>query len=341
MAERPAPPPTDTAQVLARLEARVMPELMLPEPVARDVAEGTGRVLSAIVQQEKSGYAVRPDAPDAVVFLLRSARLPGTAIRSFLERDDVKGNQPLLMEAALGKIVPLLHIDELSEDDDAVDEATYDVGAHLPAFRQWANRPDNPVIAPIRGQLLAQADGRHIRNVLVVDDAASTGETRRFTAPEVLRAIFGKDLVIADDVLFSSFSGWEYNIIDASFGELDAVQRHILHEMIKGSVDERVIRREIQFLKDAGLKTALEETLSVQHTLGTEPYPLIPLSNRSSLDLLEYHSQLYHPDKQSERPLERLIERFGEQDILALPQKAEALFRQVADRVEIPKAKGV
>ncbi len=335
---RGIPPPADV-----RIAEKPMPmELKLPEAVRQEAVKGATRILKSLgtYDPESDTFKIHENRPDAVLVLLRSARLPLETVRAYLGSHRIEGELPPIIETGIGKAgVSVFFSDHHeglghdTEEDDSDIETLKD-----PTYQEWLDMEDNSVVKHIVHGLQSAVSPAP-RRLLVVDDARGSGITFEKTLPPILKAAYGPGVSYETVLEFPEplprGKGWELSIIDENFPGVTKGQRHILHELIKGLLDRRILEREREFIHDPQARKEYDRELA---RLSKPDEDFIPITDEGAIKLLAYHSKLYTLDEQgvTATDLYRSLENtFGTGYLLQLPELAKNAFAQLSEGIAL------
>jgi hypothetical protein len=110
----------------------------------------------------------------------------------------------------------------------------------------------------------------------------------------ILKAAYGPDVSYETVLEFQEplprGKGWEQLIIDENYPGITKGQRHVLHELIKGLLDRRILERERDFIHDPEARSEYDRELARLSKPGED---FIPVTDVGALKLLAFHSKLY------------------------------------------------
>jgi hypothetical protein len=305
-------------------------------------------ILSREIRDPLIASSSEVDAPDIIILPQRSAILTAEPMREFLKthQDKITGDLPKIVESPIGKVIPALYIDHLvSEgmDEDVAEDL--DIGTVLDEFNTWVVDPDNKTTGPIISDLKT-AETEHskkISHVLVLDDAvgqvvdseAGTGETLTNTAPAILKAALGDNIRISSQAVLPDNAGsWEYAIVDENFPGLDSkATRFFMHELMKGTLDARTLKRECQFTPNKADFNWLTDTLDKKLT--NQNSPILAISDHDTLRMLEILTWQFNQREERFSIVKELENKYGPENLLKVPELTKKAFASPASEITI------
>ncbi len=295
----------------------------LPESVVQPIREKNALILEKFKQDKR-------EIPQVVIILERSAVLPSLSITKKITESFPNTT---ILRVPIGKVLPVMFAEAKMLEDDEFDEDDLDLNNPTQAaeFIVWLKNTSDPTIQKLL-QELTQLQLRN-KNILVLDDAVSSGETIKLTLPSLLRAVYTRTIDFESEAFFSANFSWEKTIVE-SFGlDLTTAEKKLIATLIKGTIDIRRFKIELEsgfYDIPTGEQEQIETFINDNYEAGNV---IVELDSDLSIKIAGYQAlfktNALGTEKETQNPADRLLSEFGIHNLTKITKEISEKFLNI------------
>lgn len=298
----------------------------IPESVASVIAQKNAEIMEL--------FESRATKPHIILVLERSAVLPAASVTKQIQE---QYPETKIVPVPVGKILPYMFAEYQMSIDDDFDEVDLDLSdsQQMVDFLIWLNSARDVTVQHLKAVLKSlRLRGK---NVLVIDDAKSSGETIDQTLPLLLRAVYRRPVRFTARAYFEGSFSWEAAVIQEMGLDLTPAETKLMGTVLKGSFDLRRFKIELE----SGFydSIATERHLRHMRTVVRRRYVkgatgIIPVDSQIVLKMAGYQAMLQlgtvGKSAGTENPAYGLLKKLGMDALKNLHVQAQQKFEQIS-----------
>ncbi|MBI4130660.1 hypothetical protein HY468_05055 [Candidatus Roizmanbacteria bacterium] len=265
-----------------------LPQIVIPEHLQVQLENSTRRIINRFTHKDEHGQWIsNADAPDLIIFPLRSGPIAAAGLQAVVARDRIP--MPHAIDIPMiGAETRVLYLADRHAQNPAFedDRNNWESPEAQKAFIAWLQSNSDERVAKSLDQIRAsynrlgtEKPTDHTVRIMVIDDVSSEeGHVRQWIAPAFLKAALGDQSYTSEHQNIFTASNWLVQIVKATFTHSSPVEQHYLEEITKGEVDDKGIfshngRGENMVLRDKKGLLDLGEIMQGYYEIGYEPGP--------------------------------------------------------------------